>query len=68
MQETTTQYPKLTLRVLALWLGGVVLLGLLLFVYRHLEVLANHGSESPSASSSPGSTATPASCSRTARC
>jgi signal transduction histidine kinase len=42
-----TTHPKLTLRGLALWLGLVLLLGLLLFVYRHLEVLANHGSESP---------------------
>jgi two-component system LytT family sensor kinase len=34
-------------RTFALWLGAVVLLGLLLFAYRHLEVLANYGSESP---------------------
>jgi two-component system LytT family sensor kinase len=46
MQETTP-HPKLTLRALALWLGGVVLLGLLLFAYRHLEVLASRGTESP---------------------
>ncbi|HEY0558019.1 MAG TPA: histidine kinase [Thermoanaerobaculia bacterium] len=36
-----------TRRTLLLWLGSVVLLGLLLFAYRHLEVLANHGTESP---------------------
>ena len=46
MHETTPN-PKPTLRALAFWLGGVVLLGLLLFVYRHLEVLANYGKESP---------------------
>ena len=46
MQETPT-HPKLTLRLLALWLGGVLLLGLLLFAYRHLEVLASRGTESP---------------------
>jgi two-component system LytT family sensor kinase len=34
-------------RTLALWFGAVVLLGLLLFAYRHLEVLASHGKESP---------------------
>jgi two-component system LytT family sensor kinase len=34
-------------RTLLLWFGAVVLLGLLLFPYRYLEVLANHGSESP---------------------
>ena len=33
MNETPT--PRPTLRLLAFWLGGVVLLGLLLFAYRH---------------------------------
>jgi signal transduction histidine kinase len=33
------------LRDLALWLGFVLLLGLLLFVYHYLEVLASRGSE-----------------------
>jgi signal transduction histidine kinase len=42
-----TTHSKPTLRLLAFWLGGVVLLGLLLFAYRHLEVLANYGKESP---------------------
>jgi two-component system LytT family sensor kinase len=46
MQETIP-HPKLTARALALWLGGVVLLGLLLFAYRYLEVLASRGTESP---------------------
>jgi two-component system LytT family sensor kinase len=40
------RFPKSTARTLALWLGAVVLLGLLLFAYRHLEVLASHGKES----------------------
>src|SRR3954467_15657252 len=47
MQEMAPTHPKPTLRLLAFWLGGVVLLGLLLFAYRHLEVLANYGRESP---------------------
>ena len=46
MQETTNP-SKLTLRALSLWLGGVVLLGLLLFAYRYLEVLATRGREAP---------------------
>lgn len=46
MQEITAN-PKLTPRAFSLWLGGVLLLGLLLFAYRYLEVLAMRGRESP---------------------
>src|SRR4051812_8707751 len=46
MQETTN-HPRPTLRLLALWLGGGVLLGLLLFAYPPLEGLATRGPGSP---------------------
>jgi two-component system LytT family sensor kinase len=42
-----TRDRKATLRGLALWLGFVLLLGLLLFIYHYLEVLASRDSESP---------------------
>jgi two-component sensor histidine kinase len=42
-----TKDRKAALRGLALWLGFVLLLGTLLFVYHYLEVLASRGDESP---------------------
>jgi two-component system LytT family sensor kinase len=44
MNQDSTPIP---FRTLLLWLGGVALVGLLLFAYRYLEVLANYGKESP---------------------
>ncbi|HEX4963210.1 MAG TPA: histidine kinase [Thermoanaerobaculia bacterium] len=40
-------YPHSRLRGLLLWLGLVLLLGLLFFTYHYLEVLATHGSRPP---------------------